>query len=244
MLRPSGDSNMLTIVKSPEGSQHREWSPAAKELTKDQRTVIAGGCMVSIKTTLPGGDVVYKQCGNGNVTPCDRHNLAAPAGFFAAVHADHPVHPLSSCADVEEFNFFHSDVEESNTLSRWEPLIRFVAVVGILTCLGYLAGSSGVVSVNAPRPPSSIPALFVGPTEPRMARRHLTAGSPCLPLVKLGVPRLSSTWRPSRAPSSCTLSRTGRSRIHGASAVLPLTHVWVRRELVTPTAGIPRSTNA
>ena len=119
--------------------------------------------MVSVKTALPNGDVVYKQCGNGNVTPCDRHNQAAPTGFFAAVHADHPVHPLSSCANVEEFNFFYADVEESSALSRWEPLILFIAVVGILACLGYLAGSSGMVGVSGSPPPLQYAGTFRWP---------------------------------------------------------------------------------
>ena len=156
--------------------------------------------MVSVKTTLPGGDVVYKQCGNGNVTPCDRHNLAAPAGFFAAVHADHPVHPLSSCADVEEFNFFHSDVEESNTLSRWEPLIRFVAVVGILTCLGYLAGSSGVVSVNGSSTPLQHTGTFRWPNGTAYgseASNHWFA-----------LPALGDAWCPPPVLDVATLART------------------------------------
>jgi hypothetical protein len=68
----------------------------------------------------------------GNVTPCGRLNQAAPSGFFAAVHADHPVPPLSSCADVEEFNFSHADRPQPSSNTNWEPLIRFVAVVGIV----------------------------------------------------------------------------------------------------------------
>ena len=165
VLRPSGDSSMLTIVKSPEGSQYREWSPAAKDLTKDQRTVIAGGCMVSVKTTLPGGDVIYKQCGNGNVTPCDRHNQAAPAGFFASVHADHPVHPLSSCADVEEFNFFHADQPHPANHQGWESLIRFVAVVGILACLRAASGGLATVHKRQHRQSISLTSTLVPGTE-------------------------------------------------------------------------------
>ena len=107
VLRPSGDSNVLAIVRNPDGSQHREWSPAAKELTKDQRTVIAGGCMVSVKTTLPNGDVIYKQCGNSNVTPCGRHNQTKPlrpapgwGGVMRAVTAVALPAPVESAPQV------------------------------------------------------------------------------------------------------------------------------------------------
>ena len=89
------------------GTQFREWSSDARQLNGEQRTQAARGCMVNIKTELPDGKVIYKQCGKpGKSTTCDAHSKESQA-FLANLQPLHPAQPCSPYTNYTEWELFH-----------------------------------------------------------------------------------------------------------------------------------------
>ena len=116
------------------GTQFREWPTDARQLTSEQRTQVAGGCMVNIKTELSDGRVVYKQCGKpSKSTPCNAHNKE-PQAFLASLHPMHPAQPCSPYTNHNEWEFFQ-EIDAKAMHRPIDTFVRAAAAVMVLLCL-------------------------------------------------------------------------------------------------------------
>ena len=131
---------MNAVTDAGTGTQFREWSPDARQLTSEQRTQVAGGCMVNIKTELSDGRVVYKQCGKpSKSTPCNAHNKE-PQAFLASLHPMHPAQPCSPYTNHNEWEFFQ-EIDAKAMHRPIDTFVRAAATIMVLLCLWALAGS-------------------------------------------------------------------------------------------------------
>jgi hypothetical protein len=122
------------------GTQFREWSSDARQFNGEQRTQVAGGCMVNIKTELSDGRVIYKQCGKpSKSTPCGAHSKE-PQAFLASLHPMHPAQPCPPYTNHTEWEFFQ-EIDAKAIDRSIDTFVRAAATLMVLMCLWVLAGS-------------------------------------------------------------------------------------------------------